>query len=601
MIFGLIYERCIIPKFPFSELVIRHQYRFKNKGFLKKENTGIDTETYKGYTRLICDSFGNHKFIDSFEDILGFLTRNCFKEKMNWFFNIQFDFESMVKYLDRDTLFELYNEKRIEYNNFKIFYLPKKFFSIRAYNDYYYFYDINNFLETSLKKAGKKYLGKEKLNIIDARQLNISLEYWKKYEDLIIEYCLMDAEITKELSDYFWNLINNTLNFLPKRPFSKGRMSEEYFLSKCFIPTINEIPHYALNQAWSGFSGGRFEILKRGFFPKSISYDLKSAYPKIISTLIDFNQGKWENTEKYDKEADYGFYYCTVKSYNLEFSPFIVKMTSLNIYPNGIFKQYLNNFEIDFIRKNFPTCEIEVHKGVKFNVKKEVYPFKKEIEFLYEWKEKEKDADIKYAIKIIMNSFYGKMAQCVNKRTGKIWNPISANLITSLTRLKLLELGLQNPSQIIGFSTDCVHSIVKLKTPKHPKMGEFEKQFEGKGWYIMNDIYSLVNEEGRKDKFRGFTIVDEEDNKVKERTLEYILNELKGSDSLIYKYYKERPLHLGECLIHRKVKKVEDINIFKNEMKKINVNGDIKRIWERNFINVEDCLENNIKSLPIVM
>lgn len=590
-----------MPKYPFSDLVIRNQYRFRNKGFLRKENTGIDTETYKGYTRLICDSFGNHKFINSFEDILNFLTRNHFKEKMNWFFNIQFDFESMIKYLDREILFELYNEKRIEYNNFKIFYLPKKFFSIRLYNDYYYFYDINNFLETSLNKAGKKYLGKEKLDIVNSKQLNISLDYWKKYESLIIEYCLRDAEITKELADYFWRLMEKTLHFLPKRPFSKGRMSEEFFLSKCFIPTINDIPHHVLQLAWNGFSGGRFEILKRGFLPMVISYDIKSAYPKIISLLIDFNQGIWENTEKYDKEADYGFYYCTVKSYNINFSPFMLKYGSLNIYPNGIFKQYLNNFEIDFIRKYFPTCDIEIHYGVKFNVRKEIYPFKEEIEFLYNWKEREKDEEIKYAIKIIMNSFYGKMVQCVNKKTGKLWNPIAGNLITSLTRLKLLELGLQEPSKIISFSTDSVHSMVKLKIPKHPKMGDFALDYKGKGWYIMSDIYSLTGEKKRKDKFRGFTIIDDEEEIIKERTLEYILNELKDSDSLIYEYYKERPLHLGECLIHKKVKKIEDINIFKMEKKEIKFNGDLKRIWKRDFLNANDILTNYIESMPIVV
>jgi hypothetical protein len=31
-----------MPKYPFSELVITPQWRFQNKGFKKKENTGID-------------------------------------------------------------------------------------------------------------------------------------------------------------------------------------------------------------------------------------------------------------------------------------------------------------------------------------------------------------------------------------------------------------------------------------------------------------------------------------------------------------------------------------------------------------------------------
>ena len=59
-----------MPKYLWSELKIKNQRRYKGKGFKRKENTGIDTETYKGKCRLICDSFGEYAFINEFDDIL---------------------------------------------------------------------------------------------------------------------------------------------------------------------------------------------------------------------------------------------------------------------------------------------------------------------------------------------------------------------------------------------------------------------------------------------------------------------------------------------------------------------------------------------------
>ena len=55
----------------------------------------------------------------------------------------------------------------------------------------------------------------------------------------------------------------------------------------------------------------------------------------------------------------------------------------------------------------------------------------------------------KYCIKILMNAFYGKHIQSVNKHTGKVFNPVFAALITSKTRIKLLEFALKNPDKII--------------------------------------------------------------------------------------------------------------------------------------------------------
>jgi hypothetical protein len=592
-------------------------------GFTRKENRGIDTETYRGYVKLICDDSGRAKEVESIEEIIQFLTHERFRNNFNWFWNIKFDFEAIIKYLDRDELIELYTTKKLERSSFSINYIDKKFFSLinKKRNARFYFYDMYSFIETSLNVASKKYLNDKKMSdVVNASLLNTDLKYWRENKENIIKYCIKDALLTKKVADYFWNLVYTHMNYYPKRPFSKGKISEEYFLAKCYIPTINDIPKLALEYAYNSYLGGRFELIQKGKFEKCITYDIKSAYPKGISELIDYSKGKWKmcKNNKINPSAYSGYYECRISAMELQFSPFTKKIHELSIYPNGHFKQYLSKDDILFFRENFENVEINILSGVEFFPTEILTPFRDEILKLYQWKETEKDEGVKYAVKIFMNAFYGKTIQKTGEKNliGKIFNPIWATEITSKTRRKLFSLMLQNPDAVIGTSTDSVHSTEALKIPKSPALGEFSKDFEGQGVYIMSDVYYLWNEDTKKykNKIRGFALAktkdlhEEEEEKIK--SLRNILESMTGSNEVLYEYYSHRPYHLGECLLHKYKKDLKgnkiptgvfDLNIFGDVKKSIKINGDKKRVWDSEFKNGRDCLKRNIQSLPLVV
>ena len=588
-------------------LTIAYQRRYRNQGFKLKLNTGLDTETYHGYAKLICDDVGNFKEVDDFEQILQFLTKERFRNNFNWFFNIKFDFESIIKYLDKDELIELYTEHKLTHYAYEIKYIDRKFFSITLKgNSRYYFYDMFGFVETSLNNAAKKYLEEEKLtDIVDSKRLNTDLKYWYDNRENIIKYCIKDAELTKRVADYFWGLVYKNMDYYPKRPFSKGKIAEEYFLSKCYIPTINDLPKKVLEFSYNSYLGGRFELLKKGYFPKCYSYDIKSAYPSIIANLIDYSKGKWFKCKngKINKDAYTGYYFCYIDCLELIFSPFTKKIQGLSVYPNGKFKQYLTKKEIEFYRNNFDSIDIKIIDGVEFFADEILTPFKDEILKLYEWKEREKDADVKYAVKIFMNAFYGKTIQKSGdlNLTGKVFNPLWATDITSETRLKLFLLMIQNPNAIIGTSTDSVHSTEPLTVPSNPQLGDFNKDFEGEGVYVMSDVYYLWNTKtGKsKDKIRGFSLSKTKDTVDIKMPLTKILKTMKNDT--LYHYETERPYHLGECLLHTKKRTLYDLNMFAKVPKTINVNGDKKRIWKTEFKNGLDCLKRNISSMPILI
>jgi hypothetical protein len=595
-------------------LTIREQRRYRNNGFTQKLNHGLDTETYQGYVKLICDDEGHYKEIDDFEQIMQFLTSERFRNNFNWFWNIKYDFESIIKYLDKDELIDLYNNHELQHYNYEIKFIDRKFFSIKLKeNSRFYFYDMFGFVESSLNSAAQRYLGEEKLyDIVDSKQLNINWKYWEQNRNNIIKYCIKDANLTKRIADYFWNLVYKNMGYYPKRPFSKGKIAEEYFLAKCYIPTINDIPRRALELAYNSYLGGRFELIQKGYFEKCYTYDIKSAYPHIISELIDYNKGVWKKCKngKINKDAYGGYYYCKIDCLELIFSPFTRKVKNiLSVFPNGSFNQTLTKNEIEFYKDNFDSVDIKIIDGIEFFEDEILQPFKQEILKLYEWKEREKDDDVKYAVKIFMNAFYGKTIQKSgdNNLTGKVFNPIWATEITSQTRLKLFQFMLQNPDVVIGTSTDSVHTQEQFKIPKSPSLGSFALDFQGEGCYIMSDVYYLWNNDIKKDKskLRGFSLAKtkdmDEDNKNNEhKTLKQILESMKSTEQ-IYKYETYRPNHLGECLTHTKTKSINDLNIFRKEKKSIKINGDLKRVWNSEFKNGRDCLKRNIQSMPLLV
>jgi hypothetical protein len=593
---------------PFNLLTLVEQRRFRNQGFTKKLNTGLDTETYKGYVKLICDDSGRNKDVDCFEDIMQFLTHSRFRNNFNWFYNIKFDFESIIKYLEKEEIIELYETHTLQHGkHYEIKYIDRKFFSITLKDTHrFYFYDMFGFIENSLNNAAKNYLGEEKLhNVVDSSRLNTDWKYWEQNKDNIIKYCIKDALLTKQIADYFWDLIYKNMNFYPKRPFSKGKIAEEYFLSKCYIPTINDIPIRALELAYNSYLGGRFELIQKGYFEKCYTYDIKSAYPKIISELIDYNLGKWFKVKngKLSSDAYSGYYNCKIDCLELIYSPFTKKIQGLSIYPNGKFNQTLTKNEIEYYRKNFKSVNIKIIDGIEFFPDEILNPFKEEILKLYDWKEKEKDADLKYAIKIFMNAFYGKTIQKSgeNNRTGKVFNPIWATEITSQTRLKLFSLMNQNINSVIGTSTDSVHTTMPLSIPKIPKLGDFALDFYGQGVYIMSDVYYLWNDETKKskDKIRGFSLAKTKDTEEIKMPLKNILESM--PKDIIYEYETKRPYHLGECLTHTKKRSLNDLNMFAKVKKSIKINGDKKRVWKSEFKNGKDCLRRNIQSMPLLI
>ncbi len=575
---------------------------------------GFDTETHKGKCFLIASSEGKSKWAESIDDVLQFLSRYSLRTSLNFFWNLEYDLNAILKYLDRKHLIDIYYGGKLQYGKYRIKYIPRKMFSISHSKNVVTYFDLWQYYKRSLNNAAKKYIGERK-DDIDVTKFS-SWKFINKHREKIQEYCIQDCKLTQKLGQRYYELADRcSINFT--KPISPAWISYMYFTQNTVIPHFwNE---YAQKYAYACYYGGRFETFKRGYFPNVYNYDIHSSYPYVMNDLLDINNGEWNFSRTIPKDAVYGFLRVKLRLKSNYVQPLALRENGMVIFPRFKDRQYFITLdEYNYIKDN-DLGDIEVVKGIFFHPKNWVYPFRK-MQYLYSLKEKyakEKD-DAKSVIKLIMNGFYGKFMQLtpyirkarksdpildtfdiagnnlfgtyVKKfRAGRMFNPIYATLITSRARLNLLK-EIKDPEEtVIACYTDSIHTTENnIRTSD--KMGAWGLSFKGEGLYMANGIYAMRNGDDKYTKMRGFKVTNNFDLfEVLER----------NKDRKVIKFDKERVIKLGETLMHNKIRFLSDFNNFTGIVKELNINCDRKRIWEREMYSCSDVLKNVVNSLPL--
>lgn len=585
------------------------------------EVVGIDTETYKGFARLVCDSNGSSAKINSFDDSIDYLTRKSLRGTLNFFYNLDYDITAFLKYLSIDYLDSLYCLNKTTYKGFKLFYLPSKHFAISVPNQRlkYYFWDLAQFYNTSLNNASSKYLGKEKLDL-DPKKLS-DWDFWKENYKYIVRYCTQDARLTQQLGELMQDK-SLKIGVPFHRPYSKGYLASRYFISNARVPRLERAMWH--NYALKSYFGGRFEVFVRGYFPRAYQYDINSAYPFWIKQLPDFTRGVWYESNEVLDDATVGFVKCYVKVASDFVAPVPYDLKGLIIYPcfEGI--RYLSLKEFLYYEQD-PSVELDPIDGFFFFEETHERPFKTLIDSLFHIKNevKGKDKSLYLFTKIIMNAFYGKTLE-TNKilvptkneleavttidspdyeeqlfkpklKIGQCFYPVIGVLITAWTRLQLYKMLRRYSDNLIATFTDCMFTNRELPLTSH-KLGGWNKEIEGELIMIQSGVYTIRNDETVKTANRGFRPKEKVRGKDEVLDLIDLLERNKKQKCIKHKFIKVQ--RLGETLKQIRSLNLADLNIFMEVEKEINLNADRKREWERNADDCRDLLENRIYSVP---
>jgi hypothetical protein len=370
----------------------------KKDSSIRKNHTGIDSETIKGKVVLICSPKRSLFLPKTFEEIASFLfTVKANEAHHMWTFNLNYDVTAILKFLPYDILMELYfgkenepdTKNKVVYGGYKIVFIPNKFFSIAKGHNKCTLVDAAQFFNTSLDKASESYLNEKKMSsiviedfknqsdILDNNGIIIKKGHTPDYlmtsllnnKELLIKYCMHDAYLTSKLGEkiddgcyeiYHFRLETYTsnakigekatLNYLEDEFIKKGLPVEYHSDKTNKMEKSNLFPQIYPNSisclyAKDSYRGGIFETWQRGIFKNIIDIDINSAYPFNMINLPHWANGKFiELNAKliYDITNNnikykYGWVAC---KFDCPYIPFKIDIS-------GVFDYTINNDKVE--------------------------------------------------------------------------------------------------------------------------------------------------------------------------------------------------------------------------------------------------------------
>ena len=600
----------------------------------------LDTETINGYAFLIADNEGKWGNFGNFDDVLDFMINEKYRRGINFFYNVKFDTNAVIKYLpdDHKKSLALHDECIYDWNDkreVKVTIIPDKLLKFQIKKHSYKFFDLAQFYDKeSLKDIAYK-VNMEKDKVEDIANINLD-KYIKdmEYKNIINHRCISDCVITQKLAMKMYNTMKKFINV--RNFYSCASLSRQLVLTRL---TDFKMPSKSLlDFSMKSFNAGRFEVLQKGTFDNMIERDINSAYPYEIANLLDCN-GMIVNDNTYDENATHGFYLCDIDiPHELNFSPFKFETKSgMMTYPTGKFNNvymcktdYETLSEFGFIKDLTKSVQIFNDEPTKpFAYVEELYYYRKEIQNGNKKNNIEKDKELADTIKRTLNSIYGTFLNINHAKgyiddedliennqnfivvdgkifftknefqAGSMFHPVFGSEVTAGTRNKIFKDFYDYDDRIIAIATDGVkltEDIPKLK--ESSILGKYDKSKLESGVVIGSGVYQV----GNKTKFRGFdsklNLIDLLNKNLTKKTLNTQVKRVLSLKTC----FRTKKMTLYDDETQKEIEtdiSFDNINQFVELTKNLNINFDKKRLWNRKFKNCKDVLNNNIQSKPL--
>jgi len=560
---------------------------------------GADTETDNGNIFLL--ELSNEDKLEypniTFTNIAKFLL----KHEGTWifFYNLQYDAECILKLLPKSIL-DSYKKKRIldfSYEGYHVRYIPKKQLTIRKGNHSISCYDIAQYFEN--KKLDKAYCEHTKKSLDPAylevknERKKFSLRYFLRNKNKIRRYCLEDCILTKELADLWASTFYDVFGFYPANWISSGYLAEKVLIfNSVDIASFTDIEYSVQDLAWKSFYGGRFELVQRGFIGDCYLYDINSAYPYALTFLPDITNGKWMESTKINPHASVGFFHIRANvSDSVKIAPFPFRTKNNRIiYPTGEFETFVTLEELKAVHGD-TRIKYKIIESYQFIANPNcTYPFRDFIKSQYQKRLelKQQENSLERAIKIVLNSMYGKTAQRVNNKMGNLFNPAIASFITGFARAHLYRFMKENnlEKEVVAFATDSIACRKKIPNLNSKKLGEMKLDKQGHDAYFLSNGFYRINGTWKN---RG--IGYDTERKIE---IEHLDTKIDKKGQLFITVQTTKTTHIKGGIVHDKI---DQIGKIETHEKKIGLNSDRKRYW---FSDLESIDEQTFcDSVPI--
>jgi hypothetical protein len=275
--------------------------------------------------------------------------------------------------------------------------------------------------------------------------------------------------------------------------FGPGQAAQELYklLGAPTREDFKKLPEDLLEDARASYYGGRFEQFAHGFVPGPIyEYDINSAYPKAISVAPNFAKPSWRFVKLDGELPDEEYALVTGTSYGnprsfVQALPYRSKKGTIccpdrsrGVYwaheiRAGIRAGLITRFDAEHAwvfddDGDRPYAEVAEYYDLRLKVGKNTPEGK--------------------AIKLILNSLYGKAAQSIGE--PKYSSPILASYITSYCRTAILDAIATHPKgadACIMIATDAVYF-----TEEHPHLPISSSQLGAWDKTVLRDMYLFM-------------------------------------------------------------------------------------------------------------
>lgn len=534
-----------------------------DKEFIAWDGEGMTLDGVHRYV-LFGNSTGSRLKIDDampigldVRDLLHFIVDEGMAHPDAWHvgFAFNYDVNMIIRGLPQATLSKLHKSKNgfVRWQEFGITYRASKWFQVTRYHSNYdrdtnphaadttRIYDIFGFFVCSFVKAVKDLLGE------DSPGLQLVMEGKGRRKDFRLDelsyverYWEIEIDLLKDLVDELrtrlygagleitqWHGPGALANYKLGQQGIKQHMKEN-------DSGIREAARYA-------YAGGRFELFKVGRVEGPIySIDINSAYPSYIAQLPSMSAGYWRHNpnpsvKHLKRFAMYRVQLYMSVGFDLPPAPFFHRDEKHNIsYPwindNWVWAPEIYHF------RTLPGANFKILEGWEYvEYDQHDFPFDW-VRDVYEtrrrWK-KEGNAN-QYALKLLMNSLYGKMAQRIgwdeeNDRKPP-WHQLEwAGWVTASTRAQLYSIMRQIPQEhLVAVETDGIYTTLdpaKLGIKNSKELGEWEIDEYDELYYIQSGLAFLRHGTEWTSKYRGL----DSDSITVEKATEY-LKDLRAND-----------------------------------------------------------------------
>lgn len=475
-----------------------------SRDFVSYDGEGWDNK-YVLLANSLGDSISNPEGLTS-KECLDFLSQRFNHPAYRVFFSFGYDVNHIIADLDDDDVLELLAGRMVRYEGHTIHYTPGKIFRVDGYN----YYDIFSFFSTSFLNVVRLMLGSEYVtaSLIEGKSARGSFETWDL--EKIAAYNQEELDLIVMICDKLKLALEN-IGVKLTQWYGPGCIAKYWFREHQISP-VEKHTRGTLTALNSAYYGGRFENPVLGKVSRVYQYDLHSAYPSVMVDMPNFRS--WKHVKRGDFIDDpYSIWYISFdlranqqheigKGKVHTFMPLPVRTSDGRVCFPMVGKGWYWYSEVKVMLDFFPEAKVIYHEGYVAKVEGSPFAWIKQ---LYDYRRvlKANNDLSQYAIKVGLNSLYGKTAQRVG--SAPYFSLAWAGYITAGTRAKLARAGYENGSQhVLGFATDSIISDAPMPKIKcSEELGDWEEQRYDYAIFFQSGVYRLIKDKKNDDRYRG--------------------------------------------------------------------------------------------------